>query len=185
MPGTIEKRKGQDILIDAIRQMDKALAAQALFTIVGSGTEAEFVARIRQASTEISYLEVAEPVDHEQSLSLLAGADALVCASRDESMPLTILEAMCFGKTIVSTAVGGIPEYLTDRINALLVPSESPAALARALERVVRDRDEANRLGKNARALFETRHTIGELGRNFVGLIEPLVSASRDTKNSR
>ncbi|HEY2102580.1 MAG TPA: glycosyltransferase [Chthoniobacterales bacterium] len=185
MPGTIEKRKGQDILIDAIRQMDKALAAQALFTIVGSGTEAEFVARIRQASSEISYLEVAEPVDHEQSLSLLAGADALVCASRDESMPLTILEAMCFGKTIVSTAVGGIPEYLTDRINALLVPSESPAALARALERVVRDRDEANRLGKNARALFETRHTIGELGRNFVGLIEPLVSASRDTKNSR
>jgi O-antigen biosynthesis protein len=175
MLGTIENRKGQDIFIDAIRRMDAALAEKALFTIVGGGTETEFVARIRQAATEIPHLQLSEPVGHEQSLSLLAGADALVCASRDESMPLTILEAMCFGKTIVSTIVGGIPEYLTDGINALLVPPENPAALAGALERVIRDREAADELGKNARVLFETRHTIGELGRNFAGLVEPLV----------
>ncbi|MEY2493342.1 MAG: hypothetical protein QOH24_2293 [Verrucomicrobiota bacterium] len=176
MLGTIEKRKGQDIFIDAIRRMDPALAGKALFTIVGSGTEMEFVARIRQAASEISYLQVSEPVGHEQSLSLLARADALVCASRDESMPLTILEAMCFGKAIVSTTVGGIPEYLTDGINALLIPPENPAALAGALERLIRDGEAANKLGENARVLFETRHTIGELGRNFAALVEPLVS---------
>jgi len=177
--GTIEKRKGQDILIEAIRRMNPALATKALFQIVGSGTETEFIARVREAAAVFSNMRVDEAVDYEESLRLIASADVLVCASRDESMPLTILEAMCFGKTVVSTAVGGIPEYLTDGVNALLVPPEDPTALARALERVVRDREEAAKLGVNARALFEMRHTIGELGRDFADLLEPLVSARK------
>ena len=91
---------------------------------------------------------------------------------------------MCFGKTVVSTAVGGIPEYLTDGVTALLTPPEEPVALARALERVIRDREEAAKLGANARALFEMRHTIGKLGRDFADLLEPLVSARKQDNAS-
>jgi glycosyltransferase involved in cell wall biosynthesis len=184
MIGTIEKRKGQDIFIEAIRRMNPTLAAKALFRVVGSGTETEFIAQFRKAAAVFSNIRVDEAVDYEESLRLIASVDVLVCASRDESMPLTILEAMCFRKTVVTTAVGGIPEYLTDGVNALLVPPEDPTALAGALERVVRNREEAAKLGANARTLFEMRHTIGELGRDFADLLEPLVSARKQDNDA-
>ncbi len=184
MIGTIEKRKGQDILIEAIRRMNSTLAAKAFFQIVGSGTETEFIAQFREAANSFSNVRVDEAVDYEESLRLIASVDVLVCASRDESMPLTILEAMCFGKTIVSTAVGGIPEYLTDGVDGLVVSPDNPVALAAALERVIRDREGAAKLGTNARALFEMRHTIGDLGRDFADLLEPLVSARKQDSDS-
>jgi Glycosyltransferase len=184
MLGTIEKRKGQDVFIEAIRRMDPSVAKKAQFRIVGNGTEAEFVERIRAATGEISNLEVSDPMSHEESLSLLAGADVLVCASRDESMPLTILEAMCFGKTIIATTVGGIPEYLSDGSNALLLPAEDPFALVTAMERVIRDPAEAKNLGINARTLFETHHTIGDFGCRFVALVESVVNQRKGSRES-
>lgn len=179
MLGTIEKRKGQDVFIDAIRRMDPALADKAFFRIIGSGTETEFIECVRGATGEIPNLEMSGPIPHEQGLSLLAGIDVLVCASRDESMPLTILEAMSFGKTIIATTAGGIPEYLTDGINALLVPTEDAAALSAAMEGLIRDPAAARNMGASARALFETRHTIGDFGCSFAALVESIVNRSR------
>jgi len=56
--------------------------------------------------------------------------------------------------------------------------------LAAALERVIRDREGVAKLGTNARALFEMRHTIGDLGRDFADLLEPLVSARKQDGDS-
>ena len=54
----------------------------------------------------------------------------LICSSRDEAMPIVILEAMSMGKTVISTDVGGIREWLRDGLNALVVPPEDPPALS-------------------------------------------------------
>lgn len=172
--GTIEYRKGQDVFIAAVARVARSLTEKAVFQIVGSGIEAEFLSRIRNEAGKIPNLKSREAVDYEECLSLIAGADVIVCASRDEAMPLTLLEAMSFGKTIVSTTAGGIPEYLSDGINSLLVPPENPAALAAAFEHVILNREEARKMGLRARELFEQQHTIGALGGNFTALIEPL-----------
>ena len=58
-----------------------------------------------------------------QSLKLLGESDALICSSRDETMPIAILEAMSLGKLVISTDVGGISEWLRDEMNGLLVHS--------------------------------------------------------------
>jgi GT2 family glycosyltransferase len=178
MLGTVERRKGQDILLEAIRRMDPKLAREALFEVVGGGLDQDFISAFRESARSLSNLRWREGVEHDESLQLLANADVLVCASRDESLPLTLLEAMSLGKTIISTTVGGIPEYLTDGVDALLIPAEDAAALAAALERVVRNRAEARKLGTNARAVYETRHTQERFGRDFAALIMPLVSSA-------
>ena len=178
MLGTVERRKGQDVLLEAIRRMDPKLAREALFEVVGSGLDQGFINAFRESARSLSNLRWREGVEHDESLQLLANADILVCASRDESLPLTLLEAMSLGKTIISTTVGGIPEYLTDGVDALLIPPEDAAALAAALERVVRNRAEARKLGTNARAGYEARHTQERFGRDFATLIMPLVSSA-------
>lgn len=68
----------------------------------------------------------------------LAAADIFVLPSRRENFPIALLEAMAAGKPCVASRTGGVPE-LTGRAGALLVAPGDPAALARALGRVLSD----------------------------------------------
>jgi len=66
-------------------------------------------------------------------------ADILVCTSFEESFPRVLLEAMVFGARIVSTDVNGIPEMLTNKDEAYLVPAGDPFKLASALKLALED----------------------------------------------
>jgi len=70
---------------------------------------------------------------------LLAAFDLLVMPSRSEGLPYLLLEAMVAGTPIVATAVGGIPEALTDGVTGTLVPARAPERLAEAVGAALRD----------------------------------------------
>ena len=79
--------------------------------------------------------------------SVLDALDVACLSSDREGMPIALMEYMAAGKPIVSTFVGGIPEMVDDRAEALLVPPRDPQALAQALETLIADRDLAVSLG--------------------------------------
>jgi glycosyltransferase involved in cell wall biosynthesis len=58
---------------------------------------------------------------------------------------------MAHGKPVVATAVGGLLDLVVDGETGLLVPPRDPAALRRALERLLADRELRRRLGAAAR----------------------------------
>jgi len=62
------------------------------------------------------------------------------------------MEATGVGLAIVATAVGGVPQVLTDGVDGLVVPPDSPAALADAIARLACDPGLRARLGAAARA---------------------------------
>jgi glycosyltransferase involved in cell wall biosynthesis len=78
----------------------------------------------------------------EDMADVYAAADVVVLASRWEGFGLVLLEAMAAGRPVVATRVGGIPEVvgagLPHAPAALLVPPGEPAALAAAVDQVVR-----------------------------------------------
>jgi glycosyltransferase involved in cell wall biosynthesis len=64
----------------------------------------------------------------------LSAADCLVLSSLSEGLPLILPEAMLCRVPIAATAVGGIPEIVSDGYTGLLVPAKDPAALAKAVD---------------------------------------------------
>jgi len=68
----------------------------------------------------------------------LPALDLLVLSSHTEGTPMILLEAMAAGTPIVATAVGGVPDML-GADEALLVPSDDPGALSRAISAAVAD----------------------------------------------
>lgn len=87
--------------------------------------------------------------------ALLKGFDAFVLPSSKEGMAFALLEAMAAGLPCVATDVGAGKWMLSD--GGLTVPKMQPQALAEAMLRVLRDRDLAVRLGKEARHQAESR----------------------------
>ena len=80
---------------------------------------------------------------------LIADATCFVMSSREEGLGTSVLEAMALGIPVASTSAGGIPEMLQDGAG-LLVPPGDPAALAAAVERLVRDPTLAHDIGRKA-----------------------------------
>lgn len=178
--GTYEERKGQDIFLEAIARMAAAVRARAIFRTVGRKLDREFYEAVARQAEALPNVEMLAALDHDEACTAIAAADVLVCASRDETMPIAILEAMSLGKAIVSTEVGGIAECLCDGRNALLVPAENSDALALALTRCLAEPGLIDTLGANARQTFIENFSLDRLGERFTALIERATS-----RNSR
>jgi glycosyltransferase involved in cell wall biosynthesis len=82
---------------------------------------------------------------------MFRGLDLIVLSSRTEGTPMVLLEAAAAGVPIAATAVGGVPDILSSH-EALLVPPDSPAALASAIRSVMTDSETASRRAVNARS---------------------------------
>ncbi len=67
----------------------------------------------------------------------------------------TILEMMAAGKCVIATRTRGQTDTIIDGVTGIYVPPGDPAALRRAIERVLGDREEAGRIGRAARAFIE------------------------------
>jgi len=86
-------------------------------------------------------------------------ADLAVLSSLSEGSPNALLEAMAAGVPLVATAVGGIPEIVSNRESAILVPPGDAGALHRAMREVLENPALAREIAARAHELILTRHT--------------------------
>ena len=96
--------------------------------------------------------------------AMMRESDLFVLPSRFENLPCVIIEAMTSGLPVVSTAVGGIPEMVTERAG-VLVPPEEPALLADAIDRVLSNLPAYDREEIAARA--RDRYGLAAVGAQF------------------
>jgi glycosyltransferase involved in cell wall biosynthesis len=86
--------------------------------------------------------------------------DIFALPSLSEGLSSAILEAMAASLPIVASEVGGIPELVTSGINGLLVAPADPGALARAIQQLAANPEEALRMGHRSRERMEARFTL-------------------------
>jgi glycosyltransferase involved in cell wall biosynthesis len=86
----------------------------------------------------------------EDAAPLFPAFDRWVSSSRSEGTPITLFEAMASGVPVVSTAVGGVPDVISEN-ESWLAPSEDAAALAAAIRASLADDAEAARRAEAAR----------------------------------
>lgn len=122
--------KGVDVAIAAMR----LLGGAARLVIAGDGPERDRLARLR--SDRIQLIGAIDSTERDRWLSrasAVAVPSRVLASGRTEGMPLVALEALAAGVPVVASAVGG----LRDLPGATLVPPDSPAALAAALDQLL------------------------------------------------
>jgi hypothetical protein len=113
-----------------------------------------------------------------------AAGHVFVLCSISEGFPYSLIEAMACGRACVGTDVGGVSEALGDDAG-LIVPPRSPAALAGACVRLLRDDGLRRTLGAAARARSVEHFTVDRAVSAFDELYQLLGSGSRDLAGSR
>lgn len=152
--GRLVPEKGHADLLAALARLKRQnLACHA--DIVGVGPlEADLRALaarlgVADAVTFHGYVPYGEPL-----FERYRRAGALVVPSLSEGFPQVVNEALSLGLPVVATAVGGIPDFLTDGETALLVPPRDVAALADAIARLVREPGLRARVSRRGQALM-------------------------------
>lgn len=143
--GFANRVKGGDELLAALALPE--LAGQRV-VLAGPG---ELPGTARELLAARPELEWRGWLTEEERGEALRGAAIFVLPSTSEGLPMALLEAMAWGRAIVATAVGGVPDVLTDGEDGVIVPPADPAALARALARLGGDANLRERLGTAAR----------------------------------
>ncbi|CAN5831652.1 hypothetical protein BH23PLA1_BH23PLA1_12910 [soil metagenome] len=98
---------------------------------------------------------------------LLNAADLVVCGLYHEGYPRATLEAMGFGKPIVTTTEHGLDEQVRHEVNALTYCPGDVSTLADHLSRLMDDEIERLRLRRNARAFVEHLPSFEEMIRDY------------------
>ena len=107
---------------------------------------------------------------------LLGCADVAVMPSLNEALSNVLLESMAAGAPLVATRVGGTPEALADGEAGLLIPPGDAGAIARAIARLLDDRELAGRLGRAAREVIATRFSVERMVRSTEQLYMDLLA---------
>ncbi len=176
--GRLHRNKGFSLLIEAL-----AKTREVRLAIAGDGPmrgELEQLARNFSVADRVRFLGWRDDVP-----ALLAEADFLVCPSLHEPLGNVVIEAWSAGLPVVATASDGPAGLIEDEVDGLLVPlpgrpGGGSAALAAAIERLGREPELRERLGRGGRRAYEAEFTekaVVDRYRSFFDRLAPAVAA--------
>ncbi|MFN3348133.1 glycosyltransferase family 4 protein [Pseudorhodoplanes sp.] len=160
--GRVRHQKGTDVFVEAV---SRVLPRYPDFSavVVGAVDDAAFEAKLKERVAEAGIADRVRflgerPIDEVP----LWFRRILIYAftSRNEGFGLTLLEAMASGNALVAARAGAAESVVTGGQIALLVPPGDPAALANALETLMRDPDRAAAMGQRARNYVATHFSV-------------------------
>lgn len=147
--GKLGENKGTYDLVRAINMLPNEIRANLRVTVAGDG-EVEEVRDIVRADGLGDTVDVVGWVGPEERDRLLAESAIFLLPSYSEGLPMAVLEAMATGVVVVTTAVGAIPEVVTDGVSGVLIEPGKPEQLAAALQSLIVDVELRNRLAAPA-----------------------------------
>ena len=166
--GYLSRYKGVDVLLEAFAQVEGAelwVAGVPRVDMDGLHALAE------RAPGRVRF--IPRFVEDEEVPALFRRADLVVLPYREIDQSGVLYTALAFGRPLVVTRVGGLPD-LADCGAAVAVPPEDPGALAAAIAGLIADPDERSRLAAAAERAARTEYSWDEVARRHLELYREL-----------
>ena len=152
-----ERYKGADDLIHAVAKLRPAFPGLNLVA-VGGGDDVPRLKKIASDLNVAAAVHFLEGISRRELAACYARADIFALPSTGEGFGFVFLEAMAFGKPLVGAQAGGATDLIEDGVNGLLVPPHDQAALAQAIERLLRDDSLRATLGQKGAKIVSQKY---------------------------
>ena len=157
LAGTVEERKGQDILLKALSQLSTDVLKGLHIKIVGKTISKTIADQLLADRT--GCIEMVGSVTHDRLMQIMASMDILLCSSIDDPMPIVCTEAMMLSKPVIVSSNTGTASFIVEEENGFVFHSGDAQALADAITRAVNSRNRLAQMGQKARLVFEQNFT--------------------------
>jgi glycosyltransferase involved in cell wall biosynthesis len=169
--GTIAKKGHIDLVRAGRSLIDREYNVK--FIIAGVGREENDIKNLVESmklSPHFYFLGFREDI-----VDILSSTDIFILPSYSEGLPISILEAMCLGKPIISTPVGGIRDAVINGQTGIIVNTNSPVEIADAISTLIDNEKLRKELGENAERYFHSHFTIERMMNNYTNLYRTLL----------
>jgi glycosyltransferase involved in cell wall biosynthesis len=163
--GRLAPEKGIDVLLNSIPGIVKH-CPDAQVILVGDGPMCNQLAELAQTlgiDSSVKFLGVRRDM-----ADLYRTMDILVLPSRDEGLPMTILEALAAGKAVVASSVGQIPRVIHNYETGLLVQPGSRQQLTDAIVKLLRSPQLIDKLSLQGQQLVNREFTAEMMARKYL-----------------
>jgi glycosyltransferase involved in cell wall biosynthesis len=147
--------------------------------IVGDGPEGR---ALRERSAERGIADAvtfAGAIPFEETPRFYRAADVFALSSTFDNSPNVVLEAMASGLPVVTTDVGGVGEFVADRVGGLIVPPDDASAFAVALDRYLTSPALARAAGDHNRLKATTEFSWRASALRLLGVYDSVIAGRR------
>jgi glycosyltransferase involved in cell wall biosynthesis len=159
--GGVVERKAQDIFIEAANQLD---CEDAEFWIIGKNHPNDYCRMVRAMADGNPAIRFLGGMTRVQMNEVFRKIDVVVCSSREECLPVTMVEGMMYGKTCIVSDHAGMTGYVDDGENGFVFESENSDELCAKMRWCIENKDKLETIGKNARNTYEEFFTMEKFG---------------------
>lgn len=154
--GRITEQKGVLELLEAFNHLWQQNLK--VFLVIAGPSDRQYGSRVVRMVDGLqckNNIHLLDAVYGERKVALLSIARVFVTLSKNEGLPLAVLEALAFGIPVVITKDTNLPEV--SKYNAGLVVNDQPLDVADALTKVVTDTEAHSRMSQNATRLIQDK----------------------------
>lgn len=169
--GTINSRKGHRIIIEALHQLGDNIQKQVHVDFIGDGSERPILENIVREYGLEKHITFHGMIPNDEVYRYLAQNNIFILMSKNEGLPISIIEAMRTSLPIISTNVSGIPELVKVGYNGFLLnPNEDELTV---LFNKLPDYNWSE-MGNNSRIRFENEFTFERMRKEFCDMFDML-----------
>lgn len=168
--GYIEWRKGQDLLIQAVRALLQEFRDRVDFCLIGQDSSA-MAWQIREEAASMPEVRLMGTVDRECINRVLEHADLLICPSREDPMPTVVAEAMMHSVPCLVSDATGTAAYIRDGVDGFIFHSENVEELTEKIKWCILHHQELEEMGIRARNIYETHFSMEVFEKNLLAVV--------------
>lgn len=177
--GRIEKRKGFQYLIRAVPAL---IAKEPKIKVVIAGPDAGYAEELKKLVANLGidrFVIFTGGLSDTELNKAFLGASTFVLPSEHDNFPEVALRAAYIGSPIVASNTGGIPEFVEDGQNGLLVEVGNAEQLAQAIISLLNDRELANKLSQRARQDVIEKYTLSQMANKIIKVYEEVLAEAK------
>jgi len=176
MLGSINRNKGQDLLLEAFSRLDRRDVTLHLYGTVGLSAHG-FVAGLQRFVVDRGLSErVFFPGPTADAPQVFREAALLVHSSLNECLSISVLEAMSFGLPVIANRIAGMDEIITDGRDGFLVTPGDVDQLAARIGQLLADPALRERIGAAGRRTVEERFDMQQRAAEFADYYQTLAA---------
>lgn len=179
--GTLENRKGQDVLLEAIEKMETEEREKSIFYFIGA-VKMESVFKKLQKSMK-KYPETVRwipELDRNDIMDAYAQATAVICCSRDDPMPVFMAETMMMAGICICSENTGTSTLISPGENGFLYKNNSSEELAKCITYILKNNKKLDNIRMAARETYEKSFALSIFRQHLLRIMEQ--NMQKDTK---